>query len=450
MAVTKLIAVGNKKGGIGATLDYAMNPAKTENCELVSGINCTPQTAAHEFDFTKINADKKGGRQGYHLIQSFAHGEIDYHTAHEIGKQLANNLLQGRFEAVVCTHNDKSHIHNHIVFNSVSFKDKKKFHGASNIFHKIAELSDNLCENYNLSIIEKRKEKGKSYAEYNAERQGKSWKAKLRETIDCCISKAKEWEEFLSLMQAEHYEIKRGKFISFRAEGQERFTRAKTLGENYSEENIKTNFSGKAKIELPKTNLIIDIDNHIKAKQSAGYKHWAQIHNLRIAAQTINFLSDNKLLSYENLIVKYDKVKAKRDTTKARIKKIEARIKELDKQINDLDTYRKNKPIVEKLETVFSKEKYERENEYEINQFNSAKKSCKKHFPNGKFPLIKTLRAEMNELYEEKEKLYLEYYEAKNETTELWKIKSNVDMIFRQEPEQERQNRRRNKNEIEL
>jgi len=443
MAVSKLIAVGNQKGGIGATLDYVSNPAKTENGGYVFGFNCTPETAACEFEITKINADKIGGRQGYHLIQSFAPGDnLTAEKAHEIGKELAEKLLGGKYEFLVATHTNCAHLHNHIVFNSVSFKDKKKFHGGANIFHKIAHLNDMICHKHGLSIIENPKEKGKSYAEYNAERQGKSWKGKLRETINRCIEKACDWEEFLTLMQAENYEIKHGKHISFRANEQERFTRAKTLGENYSEDKIKFRIIGEEittpvlKRETKETiPLIIDIDNTLKIKQSAGYTHWAEMRNLKIAAATINYLSDNRLLAYSDLSAKHDELKSKRDSSLARIKEVESRIKILKVQIEDLETYRKNKSVVEKLDSVVFKEKYKREHESEFILFNAAKKSCKAHFPSGKYPLIKTLRAELNELYSEKEKLYPEYYSAKDEFKNISTMKQNVDLILREESE---------------
>jgi hypothetical protein len=450
MAVTKLIAVGNKKVGIGGTIDYVCNPDKTNDGEYVSGFNCTPQTAAHEFDISKIKFGKEGGRQGYHLIQSFAIGETNPEQAHTIGYYFAKELLKGRFEFVVSTHLDKQCIHNHIVFNSVSFMDGKKFHGSADIFHRIQRISDKLCLENGLSVITEKKERGKSYAEYQAERQGKSWKAKLRETIDRCVLEAKDWEEFLALMAKENYEVKHSKHISFRAEGQERFTRAKTLGSRYTEEVIKSRLSAsEVKTELSESPLLIDIENNVKAQQSAGLKHWMQMKNLKIAAATINYLCDNKLLHYQTLSDKCDELKTKRNTTCTRIKEIEARIKVLKTQINDIDTYRKNKPIVEKLDTVFFKDKYKREHENEFHFFDVAKKACKKHFPDGKYPLIKSLRAELQELYSEKDKLYPEYYSAKDDLKVISAHKTNVDFILNGIAARETRCRNRSQPELE-
>jgi len=451
MAVTKLIAVGNKKGGIGKTLDYICNPDKTAGGEFVSGFNCSPETAANEFDITKIKFDKVVGRQGYHLIQSFApEDNVTLEQANQIGRSLAKELLNGEFEFVVSTHCDKLHKHNHIVFNSVSFIDGKKFHGGADIFHRIQRISDKLCRENGLSIIAKKKERGKSYAEYRADKQGKSWKTKLRETIDHCILKSRDWEEFLVLMKKENYEVKRGKYISFRANEQSRFTRAKTLGERYTEEIIKRRiFARESKENKYNTPLIIDIDNNVKIQQSAGYKHWAEMRNLKIAAAAINYLVDNNLMNYEALSEKCGELETKRDSTLSRIKEVESRIKFLKPQIKDIDTFRKNKPVVEKINSVVFKEKYRREHEREFILFEAAKKSLKSHFPDGKYPLIKTLRAELNLLYSEKEKLYSEYNFAKEEYKNILANKSVVDFILNNPHEKEPHSRGRNGYELE-
>jgi len=336
------------------------------------------------------------------------------------------------------THNDKGHIHNHIIFNSVPISGKNKYVSYAKSYFEIRRISDELCEKHNLSIVIPKNEKAKTYNEYFAAKRGVSWKSALREALDRCIQKAKDWDEFLSLMQAVDYEIKQGKHISFRAKGQERFARAKTLGGRYSESKIRATLQGKIKtVPAPEVkfkdsgvSLIIDIDNCIKAKQSAGYAYWADMHNLKMAAMTVNYLTDNGLFVYENLAAKQDELGAKRDSSLARIQVVEKRIKQLNSQIKDLETYRKNKTVVDGLEKVVFKDKYKREHESEFILFNAAKQSLKAHFPSGKYPLIKELRAENKELYSEKNSLYANYYSAKDEYKALTTLKSNVDFIL--------------------
>jgi hypothetical protein len=461
VAVTQIHAISTT---LNKAIDYISNPNKTEGKLLISGFHCTPEMATAEFNFTKKNADKKGGRLAYHLIQSFAPGEVEYAMAHDIGRQFAKELLRGRHEFIIATHTDRQHVHNHVIFNSVSFVDDKKFHGAADIFHRIQRISDKLCRENGLSVIqEKSGVRGKSYKEYTADKQEKSWKTALREAIDCCIRKAKDWEEFLALMEAEKYEVKRGKHVAFRAEGQKKFTRAKSLGNRYTEAKIKSQLRGEVKgtfintsavPEKPKASglsLLMDIENNVKAKQSAGLKDWLERKNLKMAAMTINYLSDNGLMDYKLLSAKRESAKTKRDSTLLRIKEVESRIRELNAVIKDLDTFRKTKPVVERLDKVVFKEKYRREHETDFILHEAAKQSLNAHFPDKKYPLIKTLRAELAELYDEKKQLYPEYYAAKDEFRDVDVMVKNVDSIIGRNPhEQERErSRKQNKDEIE-
>lgn len=236
MAVTEIHPITTT---LNKALDYIMNPKKTDDKLLVDGFGCSPEIAFYQFNQVKKNTEKTDGTLALHLIQSFAPGEVDYETAHKIGIELADKILKGRFQYVIATHTDRGHVHNHILINSVSFKDKKKYHSTPNSYYYIRRTSDMLCKEYNLSVIENPKEKGKSYYEHSLDKKGQSWKSLLRQNIDRCIIKARDWDEFLLLMQREKYEIKSGKYISFRAEGQERFTRSKTLGADYTEEQIR-------------------------------------------------------------------------------------------------------------------------------------------------------------------------------------------------------------------
>lgn len=298
MATTKIHRVTTT---LTKAIDYIENPNKTDGSLLISGYGCSPEIAAIEFDQVRRNAMKSGGTLAFHLIQSFAPGEVDYDTAHKIGTELADKLLKDKFQYVIATHIDKGHIHNHIIFNSVSFADYSKFHSTASTYRFIKRQSDILCKENGLSIIENPKERGKSHYEHLLDKQGQSWKSKLRQVIDFCILKAKDWDEFLLLMQKENYEIKQGKYISFRAEGQERFTHSKTLGENYTEENIRKRIVGETIRTEPKKpdikrNLVIDIENSIKAHQSKGYENWAKKFNLRLVAETVNYLTENNIL----------------------------------------------------------------------------------------------------------------------------------------------------------
>ena len=451
MAVTEIHPITTT---LNKALDYIMNPKKTDNTLLVDGYACSPQIAFHQFNQVKKNAGKTDGTLALHLIQSFSPGEVDYETARKIGIELADKILKGRFQYVIATHTDKGHIHNHILINSVSFKDKKRYHSSPNSHYYIRRTSDKLCKEYGLSVIENPKEKGKSHYEHSQEKQGKSWKALLRQTIDRCILKAQSWDDFLILMQRENYEIKTGKHIAFRAEGQERFTRAKTLGADYSEEQIRNRIVGQKNLTTAKgekINLLIDIENRIKNQQqnTVGLENWAKINNIKMAARTHNYLTEHNLLDYDVLSAKVEATRERYNGTRSKIKDIEKQLKSIEESIQNIDNHRKTKPIADKLQTVVFKERYRREHESELIVFSAAEKYIKKTFKDGKPPLIRELRAEQKALLAEKDKLYKDYYSAKSEVSELQTIKKNVDTILGKNKKQEQSRNKKRSGELE-
>ena len=299
MAVTKIKPI---KSTLSKALDYIENPDKTDGKMLVSSFGCSYETADIEFGFTLSQALQKGNNLAFHLIQSFEPGEADAQTAHEIGRQLADAVTKGQHEYVLTTHIDKGHVHNHIIFCAVNFVDHRKYVSNKRTYYGIRNMSDKLCRENGLSVVVPGKgSKGKSYAEYQAEKTGTSWKGKLKTAVDALIPQVSSFEELLQRLQAAGYEIKPGKYVSCRAPGQERFTRLKTLGADYTEEAIRERIAGKRTraVKAPKqqrggVSLLIDIENSIKAQQSRGYEQWAKIHNLKQAAKTMNFLTEHR------------------------------------------------------------------------------------------------------------------------------------------------------------
>ena len=237
MAVTKIKTI---KSTLSKALDYIENPDKTDGKMLVSSFGCSYETADIEFEYTLSQALQKGNNLAFHLIQSFEPGEVDYQKAHEIGKQLADAVTKGQHEYVLTTHIDKGHVHNHIIFCAVNFVDHRKYNSNKRSYYGIRNMSDKLCRENGLSVVVPGKgSKGKSYAEYQAEKTGTSWKGKLKIAVDALIPQVSSFEELLTRLQAAGYEIKPGKYVSCRAPGQERFTRLKTLGADYTEEAIR-------------------------------------------------------------------------------------------------------------------------------------------------------------------------------------------------------------------
>ncbi len=332
MAVTKTHPI---KSTLKAAIDYICNPDKTDGKLLVSSFGCAAETADIEFEWTRRHAIDKGTHLGRHLIQAFEPGEVSPEEAHRIGMELAREVLGGKYEFVLTTHIDKDHVHNHLIFNAVSFTDHKHYHSNKRSYHEIRRASDRLCREHGLSVIVPGRDKGKSYIEHQAAQNGTSYKAKLKAAIDRLIPASSNLEDLLARLQREGYEIKRGKYISAKAPDQERFTRLKTLGADYTEDAVTSRIAGgprpsrQSRQHSGKVSLLIDIQNNIKAQQSAGYQRWATIENLKRAAATMNFLTEHGIGSYEELVERCDAVAAASIRTRESLRDTEQRIADL-------------------------------------------------------------------------------------------------------------------------
>ena len=228
---------------LGSALQYVTQDGKTDLGRLVSGINCTPDTAQEVMTATKQQYGKTGGTMAFHGYQPFAPGEVTPEQAHNIGVQLANELWGDRFQVLVATHLDKeSHIHNHFVINSVSFVDGKRFHSDARFLHRMREVSDRLCLENGLSVVrEPGQGRTKHYAEYKAEKEGKpTWRAMIKADMDQVIAHSMTDKQFFYNLRQMGYEYKLGEDISVRPPGKERYFRlARNLGEDYSMEGIR-------------------------------------------------------------------------------------------------------------------------------------------------------------------------------------------------------------------
>ena len=442
MAVTKIKPV---KSTLSKALDYIENPDKTDGKMLISSFGCSYETADIEFGYTLSQALDKGNNLAFHLIQSFAPGEVDYEKAHEIGKQLADAVTKGQHEYVVTTHIDKGHIHNHIIFCAVNFVDHHKYNSNKRSYYGIRNMSDKLCRENGLSVVVPGKgSKGKSYAEYQAEKTGTSWKGKLKIAVDALIPQVSSFEELLQRLQAAGYEIKPGKYVSCRAPGQERFTRLKTRGADYTEEAIRERIAGrrakaaKAPGEQRGVSLLIDIENSIKAAQSKGYEQWAKIHNLKQAAKTMNFLTEHKIEQYADLVSRIEEMAAESGQAADALKNAEKRLADMAVLIKNVSTYQKTKPVYDAYRKARNREKYRAGQEQAIILHEAAARSLKASGI-AKLPNLAALQSEYEALQAQKEALYADYGKLKKKVREYDIIKQNIDSILQADRQPERE-----------
>lgn len=326
IATTRLISMHQNKGKsiadcLADRTDYAKNPDKTNEGEYISSYECDPKTVQGEFMLSKRQYDDITGRKQasnvivYQIRQSFKPGEITPELANKIGYELGMSFTKGNHAFIVATHVDKSHIHNHIIFNSTSLDCTKKFRDFLGSGRAIAKISDRICLENNLSIIENPKRSKGHYGKWLGDEKPLSHSDKLRQTIDEMLAKKPAtFDAFLQLMQGAGFEIKSGKHYAFKGAEQKKFFRLRSLGEGYSEDEIKAIIEGKApqrevkkssakqpKKQEKSVNLLVDIQAKLQQGKGKGYEQWAKIFNLKQMAQTVNFLQEHKLLAYSDL-----------------------------------------------------------------------------------------------------------------------------------------------------
>ena len=318
MAITKIHSI---KAAVSGAVKYICNPEKTDSSLYISSFATSPETAADDFKFTLSHTDRSDPNKAFHLIQSFAPGEVNAEEAHIIGQELADRLLQGRYSYIVSTHTDQGHIHNHIIFCAADNVGYRKYHDCKHTYWNIRRINDDLCREHNLSVIRENQHRLETYKGWQADRNGTSWKSQLKNDINAAIKQVHTYEEFLSLMTTKGYEIKDSgledgahKYIAFRAPGQERWIRgrAKSLGEEYTRERIKERIEEKARIRTERMkkltgnpSSIIDTSGE-KFAESPGLKRWADLQNLKTAARLQSQLAEMGFRSLDEVDEKID------------------------------------------------------------------------------------------------------------------------------------------------
>lgn len=434
-------------------IDYGKNPDKTDGGRLVSTYQCSPETAAEEFAISKrLYANLTGRSQpkerdvlSYFLLQSFRPGEITPEQAHQMGYQLALEFTGGNHAFVVSTHIDREHIHTHIEFNSTNLECTGKFRNVKNSYLLLQKISDRLCQEHGLSVISScPKGKGEHYAQWKEEKKGSSYKANLRQTIDRVILESRSFEEFLSKMRNEGYEVSTHGLLKFRAAGQERFTRSRTLGTEYSEESLREKIYGKTKVSVPdrkKVNLLIDIQSKLAAGKGKGYEYWAKVFNLKEAARTLNFLTKAGISDYAQLEQREAEVSARFQEISGKMKRLEGRMVEVADLKYHIIRYSKTREIYRKYRQAKDKAGFYREYAEEITQHEAAKKAFDA-FPGEKLPTVSELQSEYRKLLNEKQGIGEEFANLKKEMQNYRDAKKNVDQILQVEKGERREKER--------
>ena len=433
---------------------YDQKPEKTRDSELVSSYMCSPETAAREFEESKLLYHQLTGRKQppkrdvimYRIIQSFKPGELSPEEANRIAYELAMKFTGGQHQFVVATHVDKNHIHTHIEFNSTNINCDGKFKNVKNSYLVLRRLNDDLCRAHGLSVIENPKPSAKKQKEIAAANYGTSHKEQLRQTIDRVIPDCRGYDDFLARMRAEGYEVKEGKLLSFRAPGWDRFTRSYKLGADYTKEALRERsttrrgYSAAAKKpRLPngrKVNMLIDIQAKMAAGKGVGYERWAKIFNLKEAAKTLNFLIENGLTDYDELTARAEQAGTMFEETSRRIKQMEARMAEVAQLKAHIINYSKTREIYAAYKKSRHKNEFLAEHGDEIAKHEAAKKAFDA-LGGRPIPKVAQLSQEYASLLAEKQEQYAEYRTLRQDMIDYRTMKQNVDKILGLAPEEQ-------------
>ena len=429
-------------------IDYVKNPEKTDHGKLITSWQCDSRTADAEFLFSKQQYIKKTGRVrgednviAYHLRQSFRPGEITPEEANRLGCELARRFTKGNHAFIVCTHIDKAHVHNHIIWNSTTLDESRKFRNFWGSTRAIRRLSDTICIQNGYSIVENPKSKGQTYDKWLGDQKKPSHRERICYAIDDALAqKPESFEALLKLLEDAGYQIKDGKVPAILGGDQKRFLRMDTLGENYTPDALRAIISGERKHTPCKCRvqeaaprrsgtLLIDIQAKLQEGKGAGYANWAKSFNLKQMSQTMIYLEENGLLDLDTLNEQATAASATYHELSKKIKTTEQRMTEIKILQQHITNYSKTRSVYVAYRKAGYSKKFLAEHESEI----TIHKAAKRFFDEQgfkKLPTYKSLQAEYVTLMNDKKVLYSEYRKTREEMKDLQTAKANVERIL--------------------
>ena len=450
IAATRLIALHKNKGKsvvacLKSRTDYAQNPEKTEQGELVSSYECSPLTVDEEFMLSKRQYELATGRRqrsdviAYQIRQSFKPGEITAEEANKVGYELAMRFTKGKYAFIVATHTDREHIHNHIIYNSTALDSTRKFRDFLLSGLAVQRLSDLICLEHQLSVIEKKpyreRQKRTLYPPKESNRDH------LCSVLDNILAeKPKGYEDFLQKLEQQGYEVKRGKYTSVKGKRQKRFIRFRTLGTGYSEEELKAVIAGEAEHrphqkQPPKEkpfNLLVDVQAKLAEGKNIGYARWAKKYNLKEMSKTLIFLQEKKIGSIKEMQERVDAATARYHELGDSIKAAETHMAEIAVLRTHIVNYAKTRPVYDAYRKAGYSKRFLENHRAEITLYKAAKAAFDES--NLKtLPKVKELDAEYSKLLTEKKAAYPDYRKAKDEMQELLRAQRNVELFFAEE-----------------
>lgn len=438
MAITEIHPI---TATVHKAIAYICNQEKTDDKLLVSSFGCSPETAHFDFSFTRQNAAIQSQNLAHHLIQAFKPGEVSPEEAHQIGQELADRLLKDKYSYVLTTHIDKGHIHNHLIFNAVDNEKYEHYDDCKKTYYHIRNLSDGLCKEHNLSVIEEQSgQRGKSWYEWKVNQEENGWKQQMRRDINKSIQLTDDFEEFLAFMRAKGYQIKLGKYISFCEPGKEKFIRgsAKSLGKNYTIEKIQDRLRQKPRTSIKIMEYRLQYLIHMSLEMleqegSSGLKSWMTRENLKRAAETYNQMVEQGIYSIEELDNKINNVNGKQKDLKKSLKEREEKSKDLRETIKYLKQYQDTEAVYKQYKQVYFRERFFQKHEWDIIIYGAAKNYLKEQGIDPKKVGVDRLGEQLDIVIQSKETIKQESKSLRNDLRTLQKMKDNLQEYLQME-----------------
>lgn len=451
MATTHIIPIHHTRGRtiercLRERLDYAMNPEKTDQGELISAYACNPETVDGEWLLSKRQYRDITGRTrkrevlAYQVRQSFLPGEVTPEEANRIGYEFASRFLKENHAFIVATHIDKHHIHNHIIWNATSLDCQRKFRNFFLSYKAVARLSDLVCTEHHLSVVLDPKHTGTDYGAWLGSHRQISHREALMMAVDAALAqKPKDFETFLKLLRDAGVEVKTGKQISLRMIGRTRFARLDTIGEQYTEESLRAIIKGQKahkphtrrapSVQLDRIQLMIDIAEKKKEDKGEGYVRWAKKYNLKQLARSVVYLTDLGISSEKQMQTRLADATTRHDSLRDSIRIMDDRMNEISALQRHIFNYKKYRKVYADYKASGYSKRFAADHQQELALFKAARQAFDAAGIT-KLPKIEDLRAEFAELKEQKQTKLAEYREARDELNNLRKAKGNVDSVI--------------------
>ncbi len=450
MATTRIITMHQNKGKSLAQClidrtDYVKNPQKTKAGELISCFECDAKSIDSQFLLSKREYKAITGRSqendviAYQIRQSFKPGELTPEQANRIGYQFALRFTKGEHAFMVATHIDKRHIHNHIIWNSTALDCTHKFRNFWGSTQAVRRLSDLLCAEQKLSVIQDANPHGVTYNTWLGNAAKQSNRAMLRAAIEQALASAPATlGELLDLLVRQGYRVKQGKHISVRPPHAQRYIRLNSLGSGFSQDELlaalsrnkaHTNKASAFTYQQNKFNLLVDIQRKMREGKGIGYERWAKVFNLKQMAQTLNYLTENNCQDYADLSKKASEARGVFNTLSEQLRTTEQRLKELSALRTHLLNYLKTRDTYVAYRKAGYSKKFLVEHESAI----ILHKAAKKHFDSlgvKKLPTLKEIQTEYANLRQKKSTLYPRYRLARQDMKVILTAKENVDRLL--------------------